>query len=106
MPGRCLTGSRPLSTRIESSEYSAGSLLAMGEGIVVGKRATTVWTYRCACHPGLDPISANLEVHVLFAGATPSGVVALRADGAMLATARWRRQASEVALRSGKAARA
>jgi hypothetical protein len=30
MPGRCLTGSRPLRTRIEPSEYSLDGLTAMG----------------------------------------------------------------------------
>src|SRR5688572_31153076 len=54
MPGRCLTGSRPLSTRIEPSEYSGGSLLAMEAWIVVGLSLNTVQAYRQACHAGPD----------------------------------------------------
>jgi hypothetical protein len=42
MPGRCFTGSRPLSTRIEPSEYSGGDLVAMWCNIVRGHPQTTV----------------------------------------------------------------
>jgi hypothetical protein len=33
MPGRCLTGSRPLSTRIELSEYSGEDANEMGDDL-------------------------------------------------------------------------
>jgi hypothetical protein len=33
------------------------------------------------CHPGLDPISANLEAHLPFPFAAPSCVEALQVGG-------------------------